>query len=207
MNESKKGLRIVAGILLLLVACYSAFSTLTAFATILQHGATVSGNFVISVFTQVLSVLTAIFILTRKFTAAAVMRCVILAASAVMLGVSFARTSNGFSLDALRQGGASIPLSVAMRCASFTASILIIIGLFLHNRKAMPLLIVAAVLLVAAAIGQAGATLLNYIELYGADRALDIVGTSMIQTIAPALLALPAWILLGVYFGAQNKNA
>ena len=209
MNESKKGLRIAAGILLLTVACYSASMTTIAYVSMLRHGATLPVTYWVPILTFVLGVLTAVFILTRRFPAAAAMRCALLAVSAATLLVSFVQTTNGvsFSLDALRQGGASLPASVAMRCASITAAILLIIGLFLHNRKAMPLLIIAAVLSLLASCGQAGATLLVYSESFGFERALSMVGISVIQTIAPAFLALPAWILLGVYFGAQQTDA
>ena len=207
MNETKKGLRIAAGILLLIPACFSILSAVTSFVSMRENLDVVAFSLCWSAVTAVLGILIAVFVLARKFTVSAVLECLLLVVPFVMSVVYTARQGGGFSFDALRRYWTSLSLSSAIQLADTGAAILLIIGLFLHNRKAKPLLIIGAVLSLLASLGQLGYTLTNYIGNAGNAGMYRAMGITVGVTVVPALITFTAWILLAVYFGAQKKAA
>ena len=209
MNETKKGLRIISGILLLILACFSVLSVASLLIAMKGHMETIRMSLLQTAIIALLGILTAVFILARKFTVTAVIRCLLLGFSAVTTVLPLISKMKGASFDSLLSNLSTDFLSGTVWLVGTVAAILLIVGLFLHNRKAKPLLIVAAVLSTAASIGQAGTIVLHTIGSSGSADALNVsaLSVSVALTIVPALLGMLAWILLGVYFGAQQQDA
>lgn len=209
MSETKKGLRIAAGILLLIPACLSVFSAVTTFVSMRENLDVIAFSLCWSAVNAVLETLIAVFVLARKFTVSAVLECLLLLAAPFVMSLVYAALQGGgFSLDLIRQYWAAwLSLNGAIQFVGTAASILIIVGLFLHSRKTKPLLIIGAVLLLLASLAQLGATLMNYVGNTWDAYAYRAMATVAVATAVPALFMFTAWILLAVWFGAQKKAA
>lgn len=204
MTESQKGLRITAGILLLILACFSLASSVSSLLNLIGSGnavnfATVLGQMCLSAASTLLSVIAAILILARRFSGAGVMRCLMLALSIAGTAVSFfPMFQNDMSVQRIAD---ELP-TLLIRLADLIPAILIIIALFLHSRRSMPLLIVAVILALLL-------KLTNFVQLYNLYKSADVLSATAVSlgiNGTTAAVSFVAWILLAVYFGAQQTK-
>ena len=90
--------------------------------------------------------------------------------------------------------------------AGWAAAIFMIIGLFMHSRKSKPLCIVGAILALAASLGQQTFSIIRYVTRADFSKLISGLSFSAAISLTTACVAAAAWILLGVYFGAQNTE-
>lgn len=203
MTETKKGLRITAGILLLITACISLAATCSSILSLIKADQTSallqlwhSGA------TALLGVIAAILILARKFIGAGIMKCLILVISLVRIGITLAGALNGISFSG--EIFAGVLTTYALQLAGSVFAVLLIIGLFLHNRKSKGFLIAGAILSLSTTLISQVQTMIQYVKMSGEAKTMA-VSLGINGTIA--VLTFVGWILLAVYFGAQKKAA
>ncbi len=193
MIESKKGLRIAAGVLLLV------FGVILPMATVISRLPELEltipqffSTFWLSIITWVLDLLVAIFILTRKFTGAAIVLCVSLGFS--LLGVISQITVIS---NASKYGTYLALQMISTLVLGIPALILQIIALFMHRRASGTLLIIAAVI----GFVQAVASPIITTMLPGAE----LSAKTMVSCLPSILYAL-GWLFLGIYFRGQTDG-
>ncbi|MBQ1504942.1 MAG: hypothetical protein IIZ49_06040 [Oscillospiraceae bacterium] len=203
MTESKKRLRITAGILLLVLAVLSL--AMSAYSLWLVYSA--SGYMsqylrqsCLSVASGALSIVVAILILSRKFTAAGIVKCFVLGLAILV------NLLNLLSLITNATAAIGPLLSGFTEFAGWAAAIFMIIGLFMHSRKSKPLCIVGAILALAASLGQQTFSIIRYVTRADFSKLISGLSFSAAISLTTACVAAAAWILLGVYFGAQNTE-
>ncbi len=202
MTETKKGLRITAGILLLVLACITLMLSVISVLNFIRTDPGMMRYFWQTIATAVLGVIAAILILVRKFTGAGVVQCLILAASIAAQIISI--------LPAAQYGMRSTltltsTLSLLFRIGGYVSAILLIVALFLHNRTSKPLLLISAILSFGLSVAQQVQSLTYYAKQYDIEELLHTVGMTTGMSLTMDLIALVAWILLAAYFGAQRK--
>lgn len=203
MNETKKGLRIVAGILLLVLAVFSLAASVYGTVSVVKTDPTMLKYYWNGLASGLLGLVVAILILTRKFTGAGVVECLILVVSLTQqILVNILPTVQN------ADGSASILMTTLLvTLLNLVPMILYIIALFLHNRASKPILIIGAILALALSIESQAVMLVNYLQHYSFAQLMNNVGMSMGLSLATATVSFVAWILLAAYFGAQNKKA
>ena len=207
MIETKKSLRIAAGIILLVLAVYGLGSNIAAyFMGHLQGRVSFFTTYWNVLLTAALVVLTAVFILTRNYVGAGVVSCV----RTALLLYSF--IISVVSLASARMS--SVPklylvLTMLSSLLSLAGVALLIPGFFKHNRSAKPFFLIAGCLILASSlISGIQPTVLPILDGFGptAERVGFFVGGIIGALLAVSVSLLP-WIFLAIFFGAQQLNS
>ena len=204
MNENKKGLRITAGVLLLVIAVFSLAASAYSLVTVYSASGYMSEYYRQAwqpVASGALGIVAAILILAKKFTGAGIVRCLILAVSAAVHLLSIVPRFSG--MPDLQSLTSAVP-QLALWIADIVPAILLIVALFLHNRTSKPLLIVGAILALVLSIGQLAQTYAPIVKQVVSSHDIYGIGLSVGLTLSTAIVTMVAWLLLAAYFGAQK---
>ena len=194
--EERKALRIIAGILLIVLAVLRVWALFPSFSALMKINHKVDAGYWISFGQIMLTLFIGIMVLVRGFRAAGV-AAVVYAASVIAVALGSFDASFRYTL---------IPITsfhtVLLLCAALVVTVLICVGLFLHDRRSMWLLIVAAILL----------PVIPFLLSASSSAQMKYLGTisyagewSIFTFIFNFLKSLPlavASLLLGLYFGA-----
>lgn len=202
MTEPKKGFRIAAGILLLLLACITLASYVSSLSALMKTDYAVADfRTWISAAGQLPAVIAAILILARKFTGAGVMRALILASSIAGWGVFFFILVRQTGMPDAETLFAVLP-SLLILLVRLISEVLIVVALFLHSRRSKGLLIAAAILSLSDTLLSAMQTAIQMANAGGGAKAMiSYLGIHQIIALIPFI----AWLLLAFYFGAQEN--
>lgn len=200
MPEDRKSLRITAGILLIVLAVLQLALTLLFVFTLIRFDREIGAGYWIGFGQSILTACIGVMLLVRGFRAAA-LAVIVYAASVIAVALGSINASYGYTLIPITSAS-----TVLLLCAAVLATVLICIGLFLHDRRSMWLLIVSAILLpVIPFLNSASST--AQMEYLGT---ISYAGEWLIFTfIFNFLKSLPlaiASLLLGIHFGAQDRK-
>lgn len=210
MTEKKKGLRIAAGIIMLVM---TVLSITVQIATFYLNGMHREVNFFAiywsSIIVWIVSIATAVFIICRMFKGAGIARCVggLLTLYSVVANIIGIFTANNISRQYIPVS-CYVVMLFSNLCA-LAATVLLIIGYFRHDRRSKKLFTIAAILcIVTDVILSPTATTISAASLSSSSNqtltmALTYFGTAILFN-APGILAL---FLLAAYFGAQGSGA
>ena len=196
--EKRKPLRIIAGILLIILAVLRLVANLPSFVALMEIDGFVSAGYWIGLGQIVLNLFIGIMILVRGFRAAV--------PAVIIYAVSVIAPALGSIDDSFRY--TMIPITsastVLLLCAAVLVAVLICIGLFLHDHRSMWMLIVSAILL----------PVIPFLLSASTSAQMEYLGTfsyagewSFFAFIFDLLESLPlaaASLLLGIHFGAQD---
>ena len=148
----------------------------------------------------ILTAFIGVMILVRGFRAAGV-TAVVYAASVIAVAIGSVNASYRYTLTPITSAS-----TVLFLCAAVLVTVLICIGLFLHDRRSLWMLIVSAVLLpvipfLFSAASSAQTEHLGSINYAGESLILVLI-FGILKSIPPAVASL----LLGLHFGAQARK-
>ena len=199
MQEDKKAPRITAGVLLIVLAVLRVWALFPSFSAIMAIDHKVGAGDWIGFGQSMLAAFIGVMLLMRGFRTAGV--------AAVVYAVSVIAVALG-SIDASFRY-TPIPITsastVLLLCATGLVAVLICIGLFLHDRRSMWMLIVSAILLPA----------IPFLLSASTSAQMEYLGTvsyagewSFLGLILDFLKSLPlaaACLLLGIHFGVNMR--
>ena len=199
MHEDKKALRITAGILLILLAVIRVWAAFPSFWALMKIDGTVSAGYWIGFGQSMLTAFIGIMILVRGFRMAGV-AAIVYAASVIATALGSIDTSFRYTLIPITSAS-----TVLLLCAAVLITVLICIGLFLHDRRSMWMLIVSAVLL----------PVIPFLLSASNGAQMEYLGTisyagewSFLAFVFDFLKSLPlaaASLLLGIHFGVNMR--
>ncbi len=200
MPEDRKSLRITAGILLIVLAVLQLALTLLFVFTLIRFDREIGAGYWIGFGQSILTACIGVMLLVRGFRAAGV-AAVVYAASVIAVALGSINASYGYTLIPITSAS-----TVLFLCAAVLVTVLICIGLFLHDRRSMWMLIVSAILL----------PVIPFLLMASSSAQMEYLGTisyageGLIFTfIFNFLKSLPlaiASLLLGIHFGAQDRK-
>ena len=200
MQENKKTLRITAGILLIVLAVLRVLTLFPSFFALMMVDYEVGAGYWISFGQSVLIAFIGIMLLVRGFRAAGV-TAVVYAASVIAIALGSIDASFRYTLIPITSAS-----TVLFLCAAVLVTVLICIGLFLHDCRSKWMLIVSAVLL----------PVIPFLNSASSTAQMEYLGTisyagewSFLALILDFLKSLPlaaASLLLGIHFGAQARK-
>ena len=206
--EERKALRITAGILLIVLAVLWVLALLPSFFTIMAIDHSVGSGYLTDLIgpgywigfgQSFLTAFIGVMLLVRGFRAAGV-AAVVYAVSVIAVALGSIDASFRYTLIPITSAS-----TVLFLCAAVLVTVLICIGLFLHDRRSMWLLIVSAILL----------PVIPFLLSASSSAKMEYLGTissagewSFLALILDFLKSLPlaiASLLLGIHFGAQAR--
>lgn len=198
--EERKSLRITAGILLIVLAVLQLALTLLSVFTLIRFDREIGAGYWIGFGQSILTAFIGIMLLVRGFRAAA-LAVIVYAASVIAVALGSIDASFRYTLIPITSAS-----TVLLLCAAVLVTALICIGLFLHDRRSMWLLIVSAILL----------PVIPFLNSASSTAQMEYLGTisyagewSFFALIFDFLRSLPlaaASLLLGIHFGAQDRK-
>lgn len=199
--EERKALRIIAGILLIVLAVIRVWALFPSFFALMMIDHKVVGaGYWIGFGQSILTACIGVMLLVRGFRAAGV-AAVVYAASVIAVALGSIDASFRYALIPITSAS-----TVLFLCAAVLVTVLICIGLFLHDRRSMWLLIVSAILL----------PVIPFLNSASSSAQMEYLGTisyagewSFFALIFNFLKSLPlaaASLLLGIHFGAQDRK-
>lgn len=199
--EERKALRIIAGILLIVLAVIRVWALFPSFFALMMIDHKVVGaGYWIGFGQSILTACIGVMLLVRGFRAAGV-AAVVYAASVIAVALGSIDASFRYTLIPITSAS-----TVLFLCAAVLVTVLICIGLFLHDRRSMWLLIVSAILL----------PVIPFLLSASSSAQMEYLGTisyagewSFFTLIFDFLKSLPlaaASLLLGIHFGAQARK-
>lgn len=198
--EKRKALRIIAGILLIVLAVLRVCALFPSFFALMKIDRKVGAGYWIGFGQSILTAFIGVMILVRGFRTAGV-AAVVYAASVIAIAIGSVNASCRHTL---------IPITtvstVLFLCAAVFVTVLICIGLFLHDRRSLWMLIVSAVLLpvipvLFSAASSAQTEYLGSIS-YAGESLIFVLIIGILKSIPLAVASL----LLGLHFGAQARK-
>lgn len=200
MPEGRKSLRITAGILLIVLAVIRVWALFPSFFALMMIDHKVGAGYWIGFGQSILTACIGVMLLVRGFRAAGV-AAVVYAASVIAVALGSIDASFRYTLIPITSAS-----TVLFLCAAVLVTVLICIGLFLHDRRSMWLLIVSAILL----------PVIPFLLSASSSAQMEYLGTisyagewSFFAFIFDFLRSLPlaaASLLLGIHFGAQDRK-
>lgn len=208
MKKNRKSLRITAGILLIVLAVLRLVLTLPSFFTLIRFDYTIGAGYWIGFGQSILTAFIGIMLLVRGFRAAA-LAVIVYAASVIAVALGSIDASFRYTLIPITSAS-----TVLLLCAAVLVTALICIGLFLHDRRSMWLLIVSAILL----------PVIPFLNSASSAAQMEYLGTisnagewvvfyagewSFLALILNFLKSIPlaaACLLLGLHFGVQTRK-
>ena len=199
--EERKALRIIAGILLIVLAVIRVWALFPSFFALMMIDHKVVGaGYWIGFGQSILTACIGVMLLVRGFRAAGV-AAVVYAVSVIAVALGSIDASFRYTLIPITSAS-----TVLFLCAAVLVTVLICIGLFLHDRRSMWLLIVSAILL----------PVIPFLLSASSSAQMEYLGTisyagewSFFTLIFDFLKSLPlaaASLLLGIHFGAQARK-
>ncbi len=207
--EERKALRITAGILLIVLAVLWVLALLPSFFTIMAIDHSVGSGYLTDLIgpgywigfgQSFLTAFIGVMLLVRGFRAAGV-AAVVYAVSVIAVALGSIDASFRYTLIPITSAS-----TVLFLCAAVLVTVLICIGLFLHDRRSMWLLIVSAILL----------PVIPFLLSASSSAKMEYLGTissagewSFLALILDFLKSIPlavACLLLGLHFGAQARK-
>ncbi len=215
MTENKKTMRILCGIFLLTVAGLQIIGRIVYFASLLRSGYFGSGFspalrvYLLSSLRGwaaiILLIMTAIFILTRKFTGGGILQLLSGAVSLIYALIVVVGTLIQLLQYGLPRSGMITLVSGLNDIVSAAAVILFALAMFVRGKKGKILCIVTAI--IGVITGILSAILPGFLaEGLSASASARMVGTSLLVNLIPIVMLLLAKVFLGVYFGANPKE-
>lgn len=197
--EERKALRIIAGILLIVLAVIRVWALFPSFFALMKIDHKVSAGYWIGFGQSILTAFIGIMLLVRGFRAAA-LAVIVYAASVIAVALGSIDASFRYTLIPITSAS-----TVLFLCTAVLVTALICIGLFLHDRRSMWLLIVSATLLpVIPFLNSASSTAqMEYLGTisYAGEWSFFALIFDFLKSIPPAVASL----LLGLHFGAQAR--
>ena len=200
MKENRKSLRITAGILLIVLAVLRLVLTLPSFFMLIRFDREIGAGYWIGFGQSILTAFIGIMLLVRGFRAAA-LAVIVYAASVIAVALGSIDASFRYTLIPITSASTVLLLSAAVLVTA-----LICIGLFLHDRRSMWLLIVSAILL----------PVIPFLNSASSAAQMEYLGTisnagewSVFALIFDFLKSIPlavACLLLGLHFGVQTRK-
>ncbi len=195
--EKRKPLRIIAGILIVLFAASDLFGYVTSVISIPKTIGTVHPILLLNLVYYILPLAVGIMILLRKFTVAGILYAAYTVIDLINSG-------------ALLFGGmTALPArTVLFILTELILSAAIAVALLLHDRRSQPLLIAAAGCIAALKTVRIMSGIMERVNnaLPYASADIGSIATLYILDIVTLIATAVAWILLGVYFGAQARK-
>ncbi len=198
--EKRKPLRIIAGILLIILAVIRVWALFPSFFALMKIDHKVGAGYWIGFGQGILTAFIGVMILVRGFRAAA-LAVIVYAASVIAVALGSIDASFRYTLIPITSAS-----TVLLLCAAVLVTVLICIGLFLHDRRSMWLLIVSAILL----------PVIPFLNSASSTAQMEYLGTisyagewSFFALIFDFLKSIPlavACLLLGLHFGAQARK-
>lgn len=198
--EKRKPLRIIAGILLIVLAVIRVWALFPSFFALMKIDHKVGAGYWIGFGQSILTAFIGVMILVRGFRAAGV-TAVVYAASVIAVALGSIDASFRYTLIPITSAS-----TVLLLCAAVLVTVLICIGLFLHDRRSLWILIVSAVLL----------PVIPFLNSASSTAQMEYLGTisyagewSFFALIFDFLKSIPlavACLLLGLHFGAQARK-
>ena len=200
MPEDRKSLRITAGILLIVLAVLQLALTLLFVFTLIRFDREIGAGYWIGFGQSILTACIGVMLLVRGFRAAGV-AAVVYAASVIAVALGSIDASFRYTLIPITSAS-----TVLLLCAAVLVTALICIGLFLHDRRSMWLLIVSAILL----------PVIPFLLSASSSAQMEYLGTisyagewSFFALIFDFLKSLPlaaASLLLGIHFCVNTRQ-
>ena len=197
--EKRKLLRIIAGILLIILAVIRVWALFPSFFALMKIDHKVDAGYWIGFGQSILTACIGVMLLVRGFRAAGV-AAVVYAASVIAVALGSIDASFRYTLIPITSAS-----TVLLLCAAVLVTVLICIGLFLHDRRSMWLLIVSAILL----------PVIPFLLSASSSAQMEYLGTisyagewSFFALIFDFLKSLPlaaASLLLGIHFGVNMR--
>ncbi len=196
----RKPLRIIAGILLIVLAVIRVWALFPSFFALMKIDHKVGAGYWIGFGQSILTAFIGVMILVRGFRAAGV-TAVVYAASVIAIAIGSVNASYRYTLTPITSAS-----TVLFLCTAVLVTVLICIGLFLHDRRSLWMLIVSAVLL----------PVIPFLNSASSTAQMEYLGTisyagewSFFALIFDFLKSIPlavACLLLGLHFGAQARK-
>lgn len=197
--EERKALRIIAGILLIVLAVIRVWALFPSFFALMMIDHKFGAGYWIGFGQSILTACIGVMLLVRGFRAAGV-AAVVYAASVIAVALGSIDASFRYTLIPITSAS-----TVLLLCAAVLVTALICIGLFLHDRRSMWLLIVSAILL----------PVIPFLLSTSSSAQMEYLGTisyagewSFFALIFDFLKSLPlaaASLLLGIHFGVNMR--
>jgi len=208
MKENRKSLRIAAGILLIVLAVLRLVLTLPSFFTLIRFDREIGAGYWIGFGQCILTAFIGIMLLVRGFRAAA-LAVIVYAASVIAVALGSFDASFRYTLIPIASASTVLLLSAAVLVTA-----LICIGLFLHDRRSMWLLIVSAILLPVIPFlnSASSAAQMEYLGTisYTGEWSVFYAGEwsffALIFDFLKSISLAVACLLLGLHFGVQTRK-
>jgi hypothetical protein len=198
--EKRKPLRIIAGILLIVLAVIRVWALFPSFFALMKIDHKVGAGYWIGFGQSFLTAFIGVMLLVRGFRAAA-LAVIVYAASVIAVALGSIDASFRYTLIPITSAS-----TVLFLCTVVLVTVLICIGLFLHDRRSLWILIVSAVLL----------PVIPFLNSASSTAQMEYLGTisyagewSFFALIFDFLKSIPlavACLLLGLHFGAQARK-
>ena len=199
MKEDRKALRITAGVLLIVLAVLRVWADLPSFLALMNIDHKVGAGYWIDFGQSMLAAFIGVMLLVRGFRTAGV--------AAVVYAVSVIAVALGSIDDSFRY--TMIPITsastVLLLCATGLVAVLICIGLFLHDRRSMWMLIVSAILLPVIPFLLSASTSAQMEYLGTISYAGEWSFFALIFNVMKSLPLAAASLLLGIHFGVNMR--
>lgn len=197
MNENKRSFRVLAGVFLLISIFLGLASVIFSFV-VARPAVSFFQLYWSTLLSDLIVVLVAVFILSRKFVGAAIAECVAGALALLQL-VSFVITMSNINYGS----GAYIAFTLFSRLLGIGMLVLLILGFFKHDRSSKLLFLLAAILgLVNSLLSVASS---YFIGGYSSSM-LSAMLLSLVSTLFFGSVGFLAWLFLSLYFGAQGTQ-
>ncbi len=197
--EERKALRIIAGILLIVLAVIRVWALFPSFFALMKIDHKVDAGYWIGFGQSILTAFIGVMLLARGFRAAGV-AAVVYAASVIAVELGSINASYGYTLIPITSAS-----TVLFLCAAVLVTVLICIGLFLHDRRSMWMLIVSAILLpvIPFLLSASSSAQMEYLGTisYAGESLILVLIFGILKSIPLAVASL----LLGLHFGAQAR--
>jgi len=199
VKEDRKALRITAGVLLIVLAVLRVWADLPSFLALMNIDHQVGAGYWIDFGQSMLAAFIGVMLLVRGFRTAGV--------AAVIYAVSVIAVALGSIDDSFRY--TMIPITsastVLLLCATGLVAVLICIGLFLHDRRSMWMLIVSAILLPVIPFLLSASTSAQMEYLGTISYAGEWSFFALIFNVMKSLPLAAASLLLGIHFGVNMR--
>ena len=209
MKEDKRGLRITAGILLIALAVLRVLALLPSFFMIMALDHSVGSGYLTDLIgpgywigfgQSMLTAFIGVMLLVRGFRTAGV-AVIVYAASVIATTLGSFDASFRYTLIPITSAS-----TILFLCAAVLVTVLICIGLFLHDRRSMWPLIVSAILL----------PVIPFLLSASSGAQMEYLGTissagewsffSLIHDFMKSMPPAAASLLLGIHFGTQARE-
>ena len=199
MKEDRKALRIIAGVLLIVLAVLRVWALFPSFSAIMAIDHKVGAGYWIDFGQSMLAAFIGVMLLVRGFRTAGV-AAVVYAVSVIAVALGSIDASFRYTMIPITSAS-----TVLLLCAAGLVAVLICIGLFLHDRRSMWMLIVSAILLPVIPFLLSASTSAQMEYLGTISYAGEWSFFALIFNVMKSLPLAAASLLLGIHFGVNMR--